>query len=216
MAGMFKPEARRIFFLAAYSFLIAGIRASAQDQPTQPPVRIPPVEVVATRRAEAPHDVAASIEVIAGEDLRARGVTSLRDALSLATGIAIAPGGDAGPASSVPEFWGLREFDAFLLVVDGVPWGGAFNPAISTLSLRDVERIEILRGPAPVTFGATSFVGVIHVVHSSAATRSTYAEVHGGNYGTGGGGVDFGLPSFGGGAPPPGGAFHCHRFPGRR
>ena len=161
----------------------------------QPPRPIPPVEVVATRLPEAPHDVPASIEVISGEDLRARGVTSLREALSLAAGIAIAPGGDVGPASAVPEFWGLREFDAFLLVVDGVPWGGAFNPAISTLSLRDVERIEILRGPAPVTYGATSFVGVIHIVHTAAAERARYAEAHGGNFGTGGASVDLGLPT---------------------
>src|SRR5256886_8259145 len=177
--------------------VVAEAESSAQEQP-KPPQRIPTVEVVGTRIPERPHDVAASIEVFSGDELRARGATSLKDALALAAGIAIAPGGDAGPASAVPEFWGLREFDAFLLVVDGVPWGGALNPAISMLSLRDVARIEVLRGPAPVTYGATSFVGVIHVVHSAAATRSTYAEVHGGNYGTGGGGVDFGLPSFGG------------------
>ena len=169
----------------------------AQVEPQQPPVTIPTVEIVATRIPESPHAVPASIEVISGADLRARGAKSLRDALSLAAGVAIAPGGDAGPASAVPEFWGLREFDAFLLVVDGVPWGGALNPAITTLSLRDVERIEVLRGPATVTYGATSFVGVIHVVHNSAASRARYAEVHGGSFGTGGGGVDLGLPSFG-------------------
>jgi len=175
-----------------------GVSQSPAQGNQQPPVVIPPVEIVATRIPEAPHAVPVSIEVISGADLRARGARSLSDALSLSAGVAIARGGDAGPASAVPEFWGLREFDAFLLVVDDVPWGGALNPAISSLSMRDVERIEVLRGPAPVTYGATSFVGVIHVVHSSAATRSTYAEVHGGNYGTGGGGVDFGLPSFGG------------------
>ena len=182
--------------LLLLSFAAFTTQTSAQGNP-EPPVVIPPVEIVATRIPEAPHAVPVSIEVISGSDLRARGARSLSDALSLTAGVAIAPGGDAGPASTVPEFWGLREFDAFLLVVDGVPWGGALNPAISSLSLRDVERIEVLRGPAPVTYGATSFVGVIHVVHASAATRSTYAEVHGGNYGTGGGGVDFGLPSLG-------------------
>lgn len=189
----------RQFELAALTLLSAAAltsQSSAQGNP-QPPVVIPTVEIVATRIPEAPHAVPVSIEVISGADLRARGVRSLSDALSLAAGVAVAPGGDAGPASAVPEFWGLREFDAFLLVVDGVPWGGALNPAISSLSLRDVERIEVLRGPAPVTYGATSFVGVIHVVHASAATRSTYAEVHGGNYGTGGGGLDLGLPSLG-------------------
>ncbi len=44
-----------------------------------------------------------------------------------------------------PALWGLREFDAFLLVVDGVPWGGAFNPALTTLDLTNVERIDVLR-----------------------------------------------------------------------
>ena len=185
--------------LAALLTATVGLSSTSIAQATgqKPAVPIPTVEVVATRIPEAPHDVPASIEVITGDNLRARNATSLRDALALATGIAIAPGGDAGPASAVPEFWGLKEFDAFLLVVDGIPWGGAFNPAVATLSLRDVERIEILRGPAPVTFGATSFVGVIHVVHRAAAVRAQYADAHGGTFGTGGGSLDLALPAYG-------------------
>jgi iron complex outermembrane receptor protein len=181
----------------ALAFIISVATQSPGQEPQQPPVSLPPVEVVATRMPEAPHDVPASIEVISGKDLLARGVKSLRDALALATGVAIAPGGDAGPASAVPEFWGLREFDAFLLVVDGVPWGGALNPAVACVSLRDVERIEILRGPAPVTYGATSFVGVIHVVHNSAAANSRYVEAHGGNFGSGGAALDVPIPGLG-------------------
>ena len=152
---------------------------------------------MATRVPEAPHDVPAPIEVLTSEDLRNVGATTLRDALMLAAGVEVAPGGDAGPAGSVPEFWGLREFDAFLLVVDDVPWGGAFNPDLASLSMRDVERVEILRGPAPVTYGATSFVGVIHVVHKPAATSRSYATGHVGAYGTGGGGADIALPKAG-------------------
>ena len=172
--------------------------ATASPQASQPPPQVPQVresvEVVATRVPEAPHDVAAGVEVIAGDELRSRGATDLLGALTLAAGVDVAPGGDNGPAGAVPEFWGLREFDAFLLVVDDVPWGGAFNPALTTLSLRDVERIEILRGPAPVTFGATSFVGVIHVVHTAAAASRSYAGARGGSYGSGGGFGDIALP----------------------
>jgi outer membrane receptor protein involved in Fe transport len=153
--------------------------------------------VVATRFPEATHDVAASLEVITGADLRARGITTLRDALSQAAGITIAPGGDAGPASAIPEMWGLKEFDAFLLVVDDIPWGGALNPAVAAVSLRDVERIEILRGPAPVTYGATSFVGVIHVVHNAAAATARYVEAHGGTFGSGGAAADFSIANSG-------------------
>ncbi|HEU5220226.1 MAG TPA: TonB-dependent receptor [Gemmatimonadales bacterium] len=186
--------------LAGTLVLVPLLAASALAQGGQKPKKpqpLPPLEVVATRIPESTHDVPASIEVISGADLKARGARSLRDALALATGVSLAPGGDGGPASSVPEFWGLREFDAFLLVVDDVPWGGALNPALASLSLQDVDRIEILRGPAPVTYGATSFVGVIHVVHSAASARAKYFEAHGGSYGSGGAAVDLGLLSGG-------------------
>ena len=173
-------------------------QASQPKQPQpQPPAITEQVEVVATRLAEAPHEVPAAIEVIAGDTLRAMNARTLPQALALASGVDVTGGGDAGPAGAVPEFRGLREFDAFLLVVDGIPWGGAFNPALTTLSLRDIDRVEILRGPAPVTFGATSFVGVIHIVHKPGTESRSYADVSGGSYGTAGGGADFSLPAFG-------------------
>ncbi|MBI3404441.1 MAG: TonB-dependent receptor plug domain-containing protein, partial [Acidobacteria bacterium] len=86
----------------------------------------------------------------------------------------------------VPDFWGLKEFDAFLLVVDGVPWGGAFNPALTTLDLNDIERVEVLRGPASVTYGATSFVGVIHVAHKDTTATDKTLTLRGGTHGSGG------------------------------
>jgi len=186
------------------SFILSGLLcacAFAQN----PPVSTPPpqqkistveqrVEVTTTRMPEDPGKVPAPIEVFTGEELSARGATDLRSALAFATGVDIAPGGDAGPASAVPEFWGLKEFDAFLLVVDGVPWGGTFNPALTSLSLSDVERIEVLRGPAPVTYGATSFVGVIQVVHKDTASKDKTLELHGGSYGSGGGAFSTPIP----------------------
>ena len=155
------------------------------------------MEVTATRLPEDPAEVPAPIEVITGDELRARGVRDLRSALLLATGVEIAPGGDAGPASSVPDFWGLKEFDAFLLVVDGVPWGGTFNPALTTLDLNDLDRIEVLRGPAPVTYGATSFVGVIHVVHQEALANDHTLTLYGGSFGTGGFNLSTPTPAWG-------------------
>ncbi len=175
--------------------------SQARPQPavgTQPSQGLPVVreriEVVATRLPESPDEVPAAIEVITGDELRDLGARDLPGALALATGIDVAPGGDGGPASAVPGFWGLREADAYLLVVDGVPWGGAFNPALATLSLDDVERVEVLRGPAPVTYGATSFVGVIHVVHKQAAAGGGTVSVHGGSFSSGGGMLALKLP----------------------
>jgi iron complex outermembrane receptor protein len=153
------------------------------------------VEVTATRFPEDPAKVPASITVLTAKELAERGATDLRSALGLLAGVSIAPGGDGGPAGSVPEFWGLKEFDAFLLVVDGVPWGGAFNPALATLSLEGVERIEVQRGAAPVLYGATSFVGVIHVIRGLPSDGKGTARLSLGSHRSFGGAVSLRLPT---------------------
>ena len=160
-------------------------------------VELPAIEVTATRIPENVDQVPAHLTIIQGDELRTRGVTDLRTALSLVGGVEAPPGGDTGPAGAVPSFWGLHEFDAFLLVVDGVPWGGAFNPSIPTLNLNDVERIEVLRGAAPIIYGATSFVGVIQVIHYPAGQAANQAQIGYGSYGSVHASTSTALPSFG-------------------
>jgi outer membrane receptor protein involved in Fe transport len=142
------------------------------------------VQVTATRVAEPVDRLPAQVTIITGDELRARGAVDLRTALSMVAGVDAPPGGDAGNASAVPSIWGLHEFDAFLLVVDGVPWGGAFNPSIPTLDLNDVERIEVLKGAAPVVYGATAFVGVVQIIHYPAGKSSNDLQVGYGSFGS--------------------------------
>src|SRR5690348_1314966 len=123
-----KPRLPLVFaVLATHALAQATAGTTSPSQQKLPPVK-QQVEVTATKIPEDPEKVPVPIEVFTGEELSMRGANDLRSALGLATGVEIAPGGDTGPASSVPDFWGLKEFDAFLLVVDGTPWGGAFNP----------------------------------------------------------------------------------------
>jgi outer membrane receptor protein involved in Fe transport len=158
---------------------------------------LPTIEVTTSKMPEPIDQTPAMITVISGDELRARGVNDLRTALSLVAGVDIAPGGESGPASSVPGLWGLREFDAFLLVVDGIPSGGSFNPALPTLDLTDVERIEVLRGAAPVMYGATSFVGVIQVIHYAAGATPSRATLGVGSRSTGVASISGNLPDWG-------------------
>ena len=190
--------------LSLLSLPVLGVAqepSSGQEQGGATAGEVPKVsetlQVTATRVPEDVEPVPASVTVITGEEIRARGATDLATALSTVAGVAVAPGGDAGSASSVPELWGLREFDAFLLVVDGVPWGGAFNPALATLDLTDVDRIEVLRGSAPVMYGATSFVGVIQVIHRQPGAPGVNVSAWGGSYGSGGGAASAPLPAIG-------------------
>jgi outer membrane receptor protein involved in Fe transport len=152
------------------------------------------VVVTAMRVPEANDRIPADTSVVSGSELRARDAWDLQTALSLVPGVEAPAGGDAGPSSSVPSFWGLHEFDAFLLVVDGVPWGGAFNPAISTLNLNDVDRIEVMKGSAPVMYGATSFVGVVQVLHYPAGQAAQEIDIAGGTYGSARGDLSMVLP----------------------
>lgn len=149
-------------------FAAIGLVFSTSGRAQEPPARgvdLGTLQVTATPLPESIATVPASVSVVTHDELVRLGATDLRTALSLVGGVDIAPGGMSGPAGSVPEFQGLREFDAFLLLVDGVPWGGAFNPDLPSIDLNGVARIEVLRGAAPVKYGTTSFVGVINVIH---------------------------------------------------
>jgi iron complex outermembrane recepter protein len=203
----------------ALLLLLAAPGAQGPDQspspspsPTAPPARTEYVEVTAKGLHEETDTVPAMVTVITGEELAARAATDLRDALSSVAGVDVAPGGDGGPASAVPEFWGLKEFDAFLLVSDDVPWGGAFNPALTTVSLEDVDHVEVLRGPAPVMYGATSFVGVLHIVHRAPADRTREASATLGSYGSGKGWLGVALPRGSGFDSRLTAGFERHRF----
>src|SRR6059036_3374952 len=76
---------------------------SPSPSPTAPPTRAEYVEVTAKGLHEAADTVPAMVTVMSGDELRARGATDLRAALCSVAGVDVAPGGDGGPASSVPE-----------------------------------------------------------------------------------------------------------------
>lgn len=155
------------------------------------------VVVTATRIPEAADQIPADITVVSGKEIAARGATDMASVLALVPGVEAPPGGDAGPSSAVPSFWGLHEFDAFLLVVDGVPWGGAFNPGITTLDFTNTQRVEVLKGAAPVMYGATSFVGVVHVLHYPAGEAANEVDLAYGSYGSVRGSASIALPDIG-------------------
>ena len=153
-----------------------------QEQPQTPPTFQDTVQVTATRFGEPVVEVPGSISVVTGDEIRARGATDLRTALTPLGGVSVAPGGDAGPAGAVPGLIGAREVDDLLLLIDGIPAGGAFIPQIEAISLNNVERIEVMRGAAPVYYGTTAFAGTINVIHYAAGSADRIAGVRFGRY----------------------------------
>ncbi|MDR3389442.1 MAG: TonB-dependent receptor plug domain-containing protein [Rudaea sp.] len=175
--------------------VLIGISAIAH--PAESDQTLPVIEVTTSKLPEPVDQTPAMISIVDGDELNSRGASNMASALDLVPGVEAPAGGDAGPSSAVPSFWGLHEFDAFLLVVDGVPWGGAFNPMITTFDLNDVQRIEVLKGAAPVMFGATSFVGVVQALHYPAGQASNEVDIAYGNHDSWSGSAAIALPQSG-------------------
>jgi iron complex outermembrane receptor protein len=181
--------AAALFFIAstlvcprAYAQTATAVPQAPDASPQTPdPIQVT-VQVTATRFGEPIQEVPGAISVVSGDEIRARGATDLRTALALLGGVSVAPGGDAGPAGAVPGLLGVREVDDLLLLIDGIPAGGAFVPQVAAISLNNVERIEVLRGATPVYFGTTAFAGTINVIHYAAGHADRAASLRYGSY----------------------------------
>lgn len=125
-------------------------------------VRLPEVVTTATRLVPATGTVTNSHTVLTGAELRERGIVLLVDALRDVPGVALVQTGSYGAAASL--FLRGGESDYVKVLVDGVPMnapGGAFN--LANLTTDNLDRIEIIRGPASVLYGADAMAGVIQV-----------------------------------------------------
>ncbi len=194
MAG---PAVKKNNF-AGILFAAAGVFGGSMTLTSGAPAQALDVTVVTATRIPEPADqIPAELSVVSGSEITGRGASDLASALSLVPGVEAPSGGDAGPSSAVPAFWGLHEFDAFLLVIDGVPWGGAFNPGVTTLDFNDIQRIEVMKGSAPVMYGATSFVGVVQTIHYPAGQAANEADFAYGVFDSVKGSVSAVLPQIG-------------------
>lgn len=160
--------------------------AAAQELPSPDSVRWELDDVVVTaHRVPMRRDrVAHGATVLTGEELEARGIHRLSEALEEVPGLHVARNGSFGSATSL--FTRGGESDYTRVLVDGVPLnrpGGSFDAA--HLTTTDVERVEVVRGPASVLYGSDAMTGVVQVFTGGGegAARGE-AGVSGGTYGS--------------------------------
>lgn len=125
-------------------------------------LRLPDLVTTATRLPGHRGVVTSAHTVLDGADLRRRGVVFLLDALREVPGLVTVQAGSRGAATSV--FLRGGESDYVKVLIDGVPMnapGGAFN--FANLTTDNVGRVEVIRGPASVLYGADAMTGVIQI-----------------------------------------------------
>ncbi|HMO47637.1 MAG TPA: TonB-dependent receptor [Rubrivivax sp.] len=122
------------------------------------------VQVVGTRAPTALDRMVADVVVIERDRIRATSADSLEDLLRREGGIQLSRNGGPGQSSSVM----IRGSAASntLVLIDGVRIGSATlgQTDLAAISLAQVERIEILRGPGSSLYGADAIGGVVNIV----------------------------------------------------
>jgi outer membrane receptor for ferrienterochelin and colicins len=167
-------------YALAFAVALWATEAGA-DEPEQ-------VVVTGTRTPENIQKATVKTDVVTREEAERRGATSVADALALQPGLNVNPGnyGFLGGVSAL-QIQGFDR-DRVLILEDGERVVGDVGGAIdlSTFPLGDVDRIEIVSGPASSLYGSAALGGVINIITSppkeygpSGRFRAEYRSLNG-------------------------------------
>ncbi|MDB5870492.1 MAG: TonB-dependent receptor, plug [Polaromonas sp.] len=141
--------------------------------------------VTATRSAQPVGDVVADVTIIDRERIERSGAVGLADVLKRVPGIEISRNG--GPGATTGVFLRGAESRFTAVYIDGVridsqATGGA---AWESIPLAQIDRIEVLRGPAGAVYGSDAIGGVIQIFTKRGENGfSPFAGVGFGTYST--------------------------------
>jgi len=159
-----------------------ALRSTSSDQPEN---EAEPVVVSATR-FDIPLDQSpASVSVIDSQDLENRQIERVADALRAVPGLSVVQTGTPGQLTSV-FMRGLPSEDMQVLL-DGIPinqgLAGLFN--FSDLTIDDLGRVEIVRGPQSTLYGPRALAGAIQLfTKQGSGPPGISLSSEGGSYGT--------------------------------
>ncbi|MFW5654401.1 MAG: TonB-dependent receptor plug domain-containing protein [Roseicyclus sp.] len=102
-----------------------------------------------------------AVSVVTAEDIEARGLATVQDALRALPGVSVSAAG----GNSVDVRIRGGEANHTLILIDGIEAaGGDESYDLSALDTANIERIEVLRGPNSVVYGSNASSGVINIV----------------------------------------------------
>jgi vitamin B12 transporter len=135
----------------------------ALAQPLPKAAAIDPVVVTAARGPQTIDELVADVTVIGPDQIARAGADSLATLLARQPGLEIVQNGGAGATSGVFIRGANRQ--QTLVLLDGlrIESSSAGAASLEAIPLEQIERIEILRGPASSLYGADAIGGVIHI-----------------------------------------------------
>ena len=142
------------------------------------------LEEVVVTGSRAPLTLAESakiVSVITREDIHRAAAESINDILKLATGVDVRQRGGFGVQTDISVRGG--NFDQITILLNGVNISSPHTGHLSAdfpVSPEDIERIEVLEGPAARVYGTSAFNGVINIVTAVPESAPSLRERAGG------------------------------------
>lgn len=150
-----------------FTFVISFIvfTGNAQDV-----LELDPLSITASRSPQKVSETGRSITVIEGKLIQRLPVYSLDDLLKYTSSVEIQQRGPAGAQADIIIRGGT--FQQVLVLLDGIKLNDALTGHFSAympIALSQIERIEILKGPAAAIYGSEAVGGVVNIISKTFA-----------------------------------------------
>ncbi len=130
------------------------------DSKIQKNIELEEIVVISRKREERLQDVPDSITAFTRYKIESMGIQDVGDFVAYTPNMSMKDGTSFTSASSSLTMRGITGGARY--IIDGVPMSN--SNSIFSGTLADVERIEVLRGPQSVLFGAGSISGAVNIV----------------------------------------------------
>lgn len=186
-SGSYTVQATRIGFalLSRENVTVtAGETATVDFTLAEVATNLNPVVTTASRKPEKALDAPASVSVVELREIQERPAVTVTDHIKGVPGVDVHQGGLA--QSNVVARGFNNAFSGSILMLQdyrfaGVPSLRVNVPFLMTGTNEDVERVEVLLGPASALYGPNSANGVLHVITKSPfSSQGTTLTVDGG------------------------------------
>ncbi|PDP60445.1 TonB-dependent receptor plug domain-containing protein [Prevotella intermedia] len=161
-----------------------ALQTSSDSTVTNKQVMLDEVSVTGTRAPLTVSQQARMVTVLSREDIQVAPVQSVNDLLKYAVGVDVRQKGALGALTDVSIRGGNSEQITVLLnginICDAQT---AHNTFDFPVDISEIERIEVLEGPAGRVYGTSSLLGAINIVTKTPPSSSLSARIEGGSYG---------------------------------
>ncbi|MCI0480138.1 MAG: TonB-dependent receptor plug domain-containing protein, partial [Candidatus Dadabacteria bacterium] len=154
--------------IAILTALSPALPAHAEDKPSaSPAVNLERIVVTPSRMERGLSDIASSVNIVTEEAIKSYDAKTVPDALKNIEGIyAYDPTGvGAGGTVNMRGFYGgMSTYQ--LVLIDGVPQNKGKDKMVNwdMIPIANVERIEVMKGPASSLYGDNAMSGVINII----------------------------------------------------